>query len=186
MDTFSLALADSHAEVDLEAPAHLLDGDTIILEDAFVPPDPSEESDPRLRVALVLAASERLLGRRLRCLDEVYGQHMRRLSSVTHAEQQVLFDSLKPIITLSEQLLASLDAAVSSWDSETTCLGVLFEEDLWERYEEYLQVYEQAVRVLREKEATDEEFVALCRLRRGAARFSLLHLLHLPVSTAFC
>lgn len=42
MTTFSLALADSHAEVDLEAPAHLLDGDTIILEDAFVPSDPSE------------------------------------------------------------------------------------------------------------------------------------------------
>ncbi|MPC12958.1 hypothetical protein E2C01_005676 [Portunus trituberculatus] len=35
-------------------------------------------------------------------------------------------------------------------------------------------------KVLREKEAGDEEFVALCRLRRGAARHSLVHLLHLP------
>ena len=34
MTTFSLALADSHAEVDLEAPAHLLDGDIILLQDA--------------------------------------------------------------------------------------------------------------------------------------------------------
>ena len=41
MATFSLALADSHAEVDLEAPAHLLDGDIIILQDASDTSDPS-------------------------------------------------------------------------------------------------------------------------------------------------
>lgn len=35
LTTFSLALADSQAEVDLDAPAHLLDGDTILLHDAI-------------------------------------------------------------------------------------------------------------------------------------------------------
>ena len=41
-------------------------------------------------------------------------------------------------------------------------------------------------RVLREKEAVDEEFVALCRLRRGTAKYSLFHLLNLPVSVCMC
>lgn len=35
LTTFSLALADSQAEVDLDASAYLLDGDTILLHDAI-------------------------------------------------------------------------------------------------------------------------------------------------------
>lgn len=75
----------------------------------------STESDPRLRVASALAASERMLGRRLRCVDEVYGQHLRRLSSVTQYEHQILFDSVAPIITLSDQLVESVRIAHSPY-----------------------------------------------------------------------
>lgn len=75
----------------------------------------STECDPRLRVASALVASERMLGRRLRCVDEVYGQHLRRLSSVTQYEHQILFDSVAPIITLSDQLVESVSVAHYSY-----------------------------------------------------------------------
>lgn len=37
-------------------------------------------------------------------------------------------------------------------------------------------------RLLKEKQDRDEDFVALCQLRRGAAKYSMEDLLQLPVS----
>ncbi|XP_042885062.1 uncharacterized protein LOC122261464 [Penaeus japonicus] len=182
LTTFSLALADSQAEVDLDASAYLLDGDTILLHDAIDTFNPAVELEPRLRMAIVIAATEKTLVRRLRCVEAVYGQHLRRLSSVTEDEHEILFGGVAPILTQAEALISRVEGAIDCWDAETSCLGPLFTAELWEQYEEYLSQYQEAVRILREKHSTDEEFVALCKLRRGAARHSLLHLLHLPVS----
>ncbi|XP_042210858.1 uncharacterized protein LOC121858477 [Homarus americanus] len=178
--TFALALADSHAEVDLDAPAYLLDGDTILLQDAIDSFDPSIELEPRLRMAVVVAATERTLARRLQCVEEVYGQHLRRLTSVTHYQYELLFGGVAPILTQSQDLLTRLEGTIATWDPDESCLGPLFVAELWEQYEEYLDQYQEAARVLREKHNNDEEFVALCKLRRGAAKHSLPHLLHLP------
>ncbi|XP_069987275.1 uncharacterized protein [Penaeus vannamei] len=132
-------------------------------------------------MAIVIAATEKTLVRRLRCVEAVYGQHLRRLSSVTEDEHEILFGGVAPIVTQAEAFISRLENAIDCWDAETSCLGPLFVAELWEQYEEYLGQYQEAVRILREKHSTDEEFVALCKLRRGAARHSLLHLLHLPV-----
>ncbi|KAK8744677.1 hypothetical protein OTU49_000564 [Cherax quadricarinatus] len=144
--SFALALADSHAEVDLDAPAHLLDGDTILLQDAIDSFDPSLELEPRLRMAVVMAATERTLVSRLRCVDDVYGQHLQRLSSVSDYEHQVLFDGVAPILQQSQELLAKLDDAITNWSSEESCLGTLFSSELWEHYSRYLDHYLDARR----------------------------------------
>ncbi|XP_068200560.1 LOW QUALITY PROTEIN: uncharacterized protein [Palaemon carinicauda] len=247
--TYSLALADSQAEVDLDAPAHLLDGDTVILRDAIDTYDPSTELEPRLRIAVVMAATERTLCGRLRCVEEVYGRHLRRLSSVSPEEHDILFRSVEPLVEASEAFIKrtanerktppgwkvdlgltsriakfsddtklGINAADSEdlealredlielgeWSekgqmpfncgkckfmhigcnnpqSDYILLGAVFDDEMWDVYETYFDQYQEAISILREKHSNDEEFVALCKLRRGAARHSLIYLLHLPV-----
>nr|XP_045624820.1 uncharacterized protein LOC123774528 [Procambarus clarkii] len=132
-------------------------------------------------MAVVMAATERTLASRLMCVEEVYGQHLRRLTSLTCYHHQILFGGVAPILHQSQELLARLEDAISRWHPEESCLGPLFTAEVWEQYEVYLDQYHDAVRVLREKRSTDDEFVALCKLRRGAAKHSLPRLLHLPV-----
>lgn len=64
------------------------------------------ELEPRLRMAIVIAATEKTLVRRLRCVEAVYGQHLRRLSSVTEDEHEILFGGVAPIVTQAEAFIS--------------------------------------------------------------------------------
>ncbi|KAG8187319.1 hypothetical protein JTE90_011689 [Oedothorax gibbosus] len=61
--------------------------------------------------------------------------------------------------------------------------ATIFSKLLWTKYEEYQNLYlDTTLPLLKEKESSDEDFVALCQLRQGAAKYSLAALLELPVS----
>lgn len=57
-------------------------------------------------MAIVIAATEKTLVRRLRCVEAVYGQHLRRLSSVTEDEHEILFGGVAPIVTQAEAFIS--------------------------------------------------------------------------------
>ncbi|GFQ84165.1 uncharacterized protein TNCT_72651 [Trichonephila clavata] len=69
---------------------------------------------------------------------------------------------------------------------ESLLKATIFSKLLWNKYEEYQNLYlDIALPLLKEKETSDEDFVALCQLRQGAAKYSLAALLELPVSEFF-
>ncbi|GFY42130.1 uncharacterized protein TNIN_487831 [Trichonephila inaurata madagascariensis] len=75
-----------------------------------------------------------------------------------------------------------LTVAVDEWETYETKVATIFSKLLWNKYEEYQNLYlDIALPLLKEKETTDEDFVALCQLRQGAAKYSLAALLELPV-----
>ncbi|KAH9381011.1 hypothetical protein HPB48_008225 [Haemaphysalis longicornis] len=61
--------------------------------------------------------------------------------------------------------------------------GNAFSKLLWSQYEDYQASLQRVViPVLREKEARDAQFVTLCKMSRGAVKYSLQDFLHQPVS----
>lgn len=76
-----------------------------------------------------------------------------------------------------------LHAALENWDSQHTKIGNAFSKLLWNQYEDYETSLQQTVLpVLREKEAHDAQFVTLCKMSKGAVRYTLHDFLHQPVS----
>ncbi|GIY87680.1 uncharacterized protein CEXT_176061, partial [Caerostris extrusa] len=74
-----------------------------------------------------------------------------------------------------------LSVAVEEWESYETKVASIFSKLLWNKYEEYQNLYlDITLPLLKEKETSDEDFVALCQLRQGAAKYSLAALLELP------
>ncbi|XP_025413731.1 rho GTPase-activating protein 20-like isoform X3 [Sipha flava] len=57
----------------------------------------------------------------------------------------------------------------------------LFSANFWDCYNDYQEVHRHAKELLREKSALDEDFVAFCVQRKGAAKHSLQHIIDLPV-----
>ncbi|KAL1464659.1 hypothetical protein WDU94_004286 [Cyamophila willieti] len=72
-----------------------------------------------------------------------------------------------------------LSNALSDWSNGKGKIGVIFSSQFWDQYEKYQELHRHARELLREK-SQDEEFVELCRHRRGAARYTLDSILQLP------
>ncbi|KFM77661.1 hypothetical protein X975_16401, partial [Stegodyphus mimosarum] len=71
-------------------------------------------------------------------------------------------------------VIIKLTVAVEEWETYQTKVGSIFSKLLWNKYEEYQSLYLSiTLPLLKEKQTTDEDFVALCQLRRGAAKYSL-------------
>ncbi|KAL3222447.1 hypothetical protein MRX96_004909 [Rhipicephalus microplus] len=65
--------------------------------------------------------------------------------------------------------------------------GNAFSKLLWSQYEEYQASLQRVVLpVLRDKEARDAQFVTLCKMSRGAVKYTLHDFLHQPVSGDTC
>lgn len=61
--------------------------------------------------------------------------------------------------------------------------GNAFSKLLWSQYEDYQAALQRSVLpVLREKEAHDAQFVTLCKMSKGAVKYTLHDFLHQPVS----
>ncbi|KAL1436615.1 hypothetical protein MTO96_049515 [Rhipicephalus appendiculatus] len=63
--------------------------------------------------------------------------------------------------------------------------GNAFSKLLWSQYEEYQASLQRVVLpVLRDKEARDAQFVTLCKMSRGAVKYTLHDFLHQPCHLA--
>ncbi|XP_043242772.1 rho GTPase-activating protein 20-like [Amphibalanus amphitrite] len=143
--------------------------------------DDGRATDVRYRLTECLLAGERRYLASVRSLEHVYGTPLRKLSSISAEEHRQLFTGIQPVCSVSAMLISKLESTLDTWDSETTRVGGLFSKQLIHQYEEYLKFHQTARRLYRQKQATDEEFVEFCRLRRGAAKHTLDALLLLPV-----
>ncbi|KAI5711465.1 hypothetical protein M8J75_000576 [Diaphorina citri] len=80
------------------------------------------------------------------------------------------------------KLTNNLSNVLSDWSNEKGKIGAIFSSEFWDQYEKYQEVHRQARELLREKNQ-DEEFVELCRHRRGAAQYTLESILQLPIGS---
>ncbi|XP_069705740.1 uncharacterized protein [Periplaneta americana] len=177
-----LLLAGSLARVDPDADVSLLEGDILLIEYAYRPQDSRGESDVRFRLTETLLNEEREYSASLGSAGELYGGPLKKLSCLSEEEHYLLFGGLAELAVLSKGLCMQIQETLESWDPETSAIGQFFSKQFWEHYDEYQESYRKARQLLREKTATDDEFVEFCKLRRGAALDTLGTLLDLPVS----
>ncbi|XP_042899392.1 uncharacterized protein [Parasteatoda tepidariorum] len=177
-----LYMAESGAPVDYSAPATLLNGEPLILQEGQVPWDARSASDVRLRIVEEILSSEKDYCHTLKTVSDLYEKPLRKLLSMEKEDYKSLFDWVEPVCSLSKMVIIKLNVAVEEWETYETKVATIFSKLLWTKYEEYQNLYENiALPLLKEKETSDEDFVALCQLRRGAAKYSLAGLLHLPL-----
>ncbi|GIY26187.1 DH domain-containing protein [Caerostris darwini] len=181
-----LFMAESGAPVDSLAPAALLDGEPLLLQEGQLPWDTRSATDVRLRVVEELLSSEKDYCHTLKTVADLYEKPLRKLLSMEKEDYKSLFDWVEPICSLSKMVIIKLSVAVEEWESYETKVASIFSKLLWNKYEEYQNLYlDITLPLLKEKETSDEDFVALCQLRQGAAKYSLAALLELPVGGLF-
>lgn len=180
LTNFRLLLAGSLARVNPDADVSLLEGDILIIEDSNKPQDSRGESDVRFRLTETLLNEERDYSALLGSAGELYGGPLRKLCSLTADEHFLLFGGLSDLAAFSKQLYSQIQEVLDSWEPEKSTVGQLFSKQFWAQYDIYQDKYRKARQLLREKTATDDEFVEFCKLRRGAAQDTLEALLDLP------
>ncbi|XP_046638914.1 uncharacterized protein LOC124320213 isoform X2 [Daphnia pulicaria] len=178
---FRLRMSDTLAVVSPAAEISLLDGDTVLLEDATRVRDERGETDARFRLTEDLVDSEREFLVSLRTIYDIYARPLRKLCSISDEEQKQLFGGIEPILSVSNMLLTKLEDALAAWDPHETKIGSLFSKQFWNQFDEYFRFFTQAKELLREKQCRDEEFIEICKLRQGAALHTIDSLLDLPI-----
>ncbi|XP_067142901.1 uncharacterized protein [Centruroides vittatus] len=182
IEEVKLNMTDTGAPVDLTASASLLEGEEVNIEEGLIPRDPRSETDRRLGLVEDILISEREYCHTLRSVCDLYEKPLRKLLSLDNKDYRALFDWVEPVCSLSNLVIKKLENALEFWDSKHTKIGNIFSKQLWNKYEEYQCIFRSTtLPLLREKEQNDEDFVALCQLRQGAAKYSLDGLLHLPL-----
>ncbi|XP_054158189.1 uncharacterized protein LOC128956496 [Oppia nitens] len=83
--------------------------------------------------------------------------------------------------SMSAQIITKLESVLNSWDDRTSCIGAIFSKQLWQQYDSYLSKYSTILNLLKDKQDTEDEFLVICRLHKGAAKHRLNDLLHLPL-----
>ncbi|KAK7493045.1 hypothetical protein BaRGS_00015775, partial [Batillaria attramentaria] len=73
-----------------------------------------------------------------------------------------------------------MEAAVDSWNTDSTKIGNLFSSTFWNIYGEYYDTFLTAKRFLQEKLSTDKAFEEFCELRQQKGVPSPLALLFSP------
>ncbi|KAI9554315.1 hypothetical protein GHT06_019587 [Daphnia sinensis] len=177
---FRLRMSDTLAIVSPAAEVSLLDGDTVLLEDATRVRDERGETDARFRLTEDLVDAEREFLVSLRTIYDIYARPLRKLCSISDDEQKQLFGGIEPILSVSNMLLTKLEDALAAWDPHETKIGSLFSKQFWNQFDDYFRFFTHAKELLREKQCRDEEFIEICKLRQGAALHTIDSLLDLP------
>ncbi|KZS21901.1 Uncharacterized protein APZ42_011013 [Daphnia magna] len=102
---FRLRMSDTLAIVSPAAEVSLLDGDTVLLEDATRVRDERGETDARFRLTEDLVDAEREFLVSLRTIYDIYARPLRKLCSISDDEQKQLFGGIEPILSVSNMLL---------------------------------------------------------------------------------
>ncbi|XP_045029903.1 uncharacterized protein LOC116922673 isoform X1 [Daphnia magna] len=178
---FRLRMSDTLAIVSPAAEVSLLDGDTVLLEDATRVRDERGETDARFRLTEDLVDAEREFLVSLRTIYDIYARPLRKLCSISDDEQKQLFGGIEPILSVSNMLLTKLEDALAAWDPHETKIGSLFSKQFWNQFDDYFRFFTHAKELLREKQCRDEEFIEICKLRQGAALHTIDSLLDLPI-----
>ncbi|XP_039300570.1 uncharacterized protein LOC111049360 [Nilaparvata lugens] len=175
-----LSLAGSRAEVDASARASLLDGEILIVDEGLrkLRAQGDENTLYRATEHFLLDEVDYIVS--LRSIGELYANPIRRLGYLEPDEYQEIFDAITGLVHVCQTLTEQLEKVLDDWEIETIKIGQLFPDNLWNQYEDYQDVYRKARQLLREK-TEDDDFVELCKLRKGAAKHSLQSLLDLPV-----
>ncbi|XP_049772460.1 uncharacterized protein LOC126159271 [Schistocerca cancellata] len=177
---YRLRLAGSKAAVDPNADVSLLEGDILLIDPPWTCSERAE-GDARLRLTEQLWQGERQFSRELSAAGELWAGPLRRLPSTLSPHQHdTVFQGLAALAKAAATFAAQIGEVVENWNPETSEVGQLFSQQLWDNFEEYQDTYRLARELLREKCAEDEEFVEICKLRRGAALHTLESLLDLP------
>ncbi|KAG8197829.1 hypothetical protein JTE90_020107 [Oedothorax gibbosus] len=175
-----LYMAESGAPVDATAPALLLDGEPLVLRE-HADDDASSTTDFRLSIVEEILATEKDYCQTLKTVSDLYEKPLRKLLSMEKEDYKSFFDWVEPICSLSKMVIIKLTVAIDEWETYETKVATIFSKLLWTKYEEYQNLYlDTTLPLLKEKESSDEDFVALCQLRQGAAKYSLAALLELP------
>ncbi|RZF48319.1 hypothetical protein LSTR_LSTR010282 [Laodelphax striatellus] len=174
-----LTLAGSRAEVDPGACASLLDGEILIVDEGLrkLRPQGDENSLYRATEHFLLDELDYIVS--LRSIGELYANPIRRLGYLESDEYQEIFDAITGLVHVCQTLTQQLELVLDDWEVESSRIGQLFPDNFWSQYDDYQDVYRKARQLLREK-TKDDDFVELCKLRRGAAKHSLQSLLDLP------
>ncbi|XP_057375520.1 uncharacterized protein LOC130696460 [Daphnia carinata] len=178
---FRLRMSDTLAIVSPAAEVSLLDGDTVLLEDATRVRDERGETDARFRLTEDLLDAEREFLVSLRTIYDIYARPLRKLCSISDEEQKQLFGGVEPVLSVSNMLLTKLEDALAAWDPHETKIGSLFSKQFWNQFDDYFRFFTHAKELLREKQCRDEEFIEICKLRQGAALHTIDSLLDLPI-----
>ncbi|XP_046988171.1 uncharacterized protein LOC124593867 [Schistocerca americana] len=180
---YRLRLAGSKASVDPNADVSLLEGDILLIDPPWTCSERAE-GDARLRLTEQLWQGERQFSCELSAAGELWAGPLRRLPSTLSPHQHdTVFQGLAALAKAAAAFAAQIGEVVENWNPETSEVGQLFSQQLWDNFEEYQDTYRLARELLREKCAEDEEFVEICKLRRGAALHTLESLLDLPAGS---
>ncbi|KAK7107248.1 uncharacterized protein [Littorina saxatilis] len=141
----------------------------------------SANTDDRLTITTELLESEQRYLDSLQTMYEQYAEPLRKFSSLSKEDHRILFVGLEPIFKLSGTFLEKLDTAVGTWDTTSTCIGNLFSNKFWSKFDEYCDAYEEAKQFLSDRLNSDKEFENFCHLRQQNGILSLHALLFMPI-----
>ncbi|GFV18491.1 DH domain-containing protein [Trichonephila clavipes] len=109
-----LYMAESGAPVDCSAPATLLDGEPLLLQEGQLPWDTRSATDVRLRIVEELLSSEKDYCHTLKTVADLYEKPLRKLLSMEKEDYKSLFDWVEPICSLSKMVIIKRIALTSS------------------------------------------------------------------------
>ncbi|XP_076373818.1 uncharacterized protein LOC143258561 [Tachypleus tridentatus] len=175
-------LLDTGVPIKETAQATLLDGQEILIEESLTMKNSRSGWDEQFSIVEDLYITEINYCKTLRCVYDFYERLLRKVLSVQPEEYKILFDWVDPLCSLSNLVSAKLQVALQEWDVRRSRVGNIFSKQLWKQYEHYYEhLMTTAIPFLRNKETKEDEYLTLCRIRQGAAKFSLKNLLFLPV-----
>ncbi|KAF6213037.1 hypothetical protein GE061_010751 [Apolygus lucorum] len=173
-------LAGSQAEVDREADVSLLEAEILIVN---IPPLLPLTGDRVKDVCSDWLEEERKHVSRLRSCLPLYGSPLTNLGVLAPTEFSKLCQPLAALAETCETAVSNMKELLDGWECDGRIrIGDVFNDKLWDQYETYQSTYRAAMQLLRDKAKNDDDFAELCKIRRGAAKYGLHDLIHLPVS----
>ncbi|XP_066908696.1 uncharacterized protein [Halyomorpha halys] len=166
------------AEVDPGADVALLEAEIVIVD-----PRPVIESNEGTRgLSSNWEKSERTYISRLRSALPLYGSPLCQVGIFSPAEFSSVFGPLAALADRCQKAADQIKDILDHWEEKKGDIGSVFQQQFWDQYDNYQEIYRKSKQLLRDKWRLEEDFEELCKLRRGAAQYSLQDLLDLPVS----
>ncbi|XP_024080910.1 rho GTPase-activating protein 20-like isoform X3 [Cimex lectularius] len=121
---------------------------------------------------------------RLRSCVPLYGSPLTQLGVLSPQDFSKICQPITALAETCNSAAAKMKELLDNWKTGTDMIdtiGNIFDEKFWGQYEIYQSTYRSARQTIREKSKGDDDFVELCKLRKGAAKFGLMDILDLPV-----